>query len=64
MPISTVEWYMRWARRFALSMKGEPLRECSAEDVRGFLSGLETQDDFYTHVLDRPGLAVKSPADS
>ena len=44
LPESTAEWYTRWARKFALSMKGKPLRERSAEDVRAFLRELESQD--------------------
>ena len=33
-PESTPEWYVRWVRKFALSIRGKPLRERSAEDVR------------------------------
>ncbi len=41
----TAEWYARWARKFALSIKGKPLRERSAEDVRAFLSALESREN-------------------
>ncbi len=32
-------------RKFAVSIKGKPLRARSAEDVRGFLEDLECHDD-------------------
>lgn len=44
-PEATAKWYVRWARKFALSIKGKPLRERSAEDVRVFLSALESQEN-------------------
>jgi len=32
-PEATAKWYVRWARRFALSIEVKPLRERSSEDV-------------------------------
>jgi len=34
----TAEWYVNWAQRFALSMKGKKLRSCSSRDIHTFLS--------------------------
>jgi len=45
---SIVGWYVQWAKQFAVLLKGWPLGERAVEDV---------------HVLNTPGLAVKSPAD-
>lgn len=42
-PESTAKWYVRWARKFALSIKGKSLRECSAKDMLGFLNSLESR---------------------
>jgi hypothetical protein len=44
-PETTSERYVRWARKFAVSTKGKPLRARSVEDVRGFLEDLESHDD-------------------
>jgi len=41
----TPEWYARWVRKSALSIKGKPLRERSAEDARAFLSALESREN-------------------
>ena len=35
-PEATADWYLRWARRFAVSIKGKPIRSRSSEDVRNF----------------------------
>ena len=32
-PEATADWYLRWARRFAVSIKGKPIRSRSSEDV-------------------------------
>lgn len=42
-PDTKVKWYLRWAEKFAVSLKGKPLRARSAEDVKDFLSGLENE---------------------
>ena len=42
-PDTKVKWYLRWAQKFAVSMKGKPLRARSAGDVNRFLSGLENE---------------------
>ncbi len=44
-PEAMAKWYVRCARKFALSIKGKPLPERSGEDVRGFLSNLESQEN-------------------
>ncbi len=44
-PESTPEWYVRWVRKLALSIKGKPLRERSAEDVPALLSALESREN-------------------
>jgi hypothetical protein len=38
------EWYVRWAQRFAISIKGKPLRARSSEDVRRVLRDLKCQE--------------------
>lgn len=35
-----VEWYVRWARDFAISLKGVPLRERTVEQATAYLAGL------------------------
>ena len=35
-----IKFYLNWAKDFALSIKGVPLRERSVEDIRCFLEGL------------------------
>ncbi len=44
-PGKTSERYVRWVRKFEVSIKGKPLRARSVEDVRGFLEDLECHDD-------------------
>jgi integron integrase len=39
-PETNAEWYVRWAKDFALSFKGKPLRARSVDDVQGFLGRL------------------------
>jgi len=43
-PEATADWYLRWARRFAVSIKGKPIRSRSSEDVNNFLNSLKGQD--------------------
>jgi len=43
-PEATADWYLRWARRFAVSIKGKPIRSRSSEDVKNFLNSLKGQD--------------------
>lgn len=45
LPEATATWYVKWAQKFATSLKGKPLRSRSAEDVRRFLDSLESQEN-------------------
>ena len=40
-PEKTAEWYANWAQKFAVSIKGTPLRSRAPEDVYSFLADLE-----------------------
>ena len=40
----TAEWYVHWAQKFAVSIKGKRLRSRSSDDVHRFLNLLERQD--------------------
>lgn len=40
----TAEWYVHWAQKFAVSIKGKGLRSRSSKDVHSFLNQLERQD--------------------
>ncbi len=37
-PEKTAEWYASWAQKFAIAIKGKPLRSRSFEDVYSFLA--------------------------
>ena len=37
----TAEWYVHWAQKFAVSIKGKKLRSRSSKDINTFLSRLE-----------------------
>ena len=43
LPEKTAEWYVNWAQKFAISIKGKKLRSRSVKDMGGFLKGLEVQ---------------------
>lgn len=43
-PEVQVEWYLRWAERFARCIRGLPLRERSVADVHGFLDDLKADE--------------------
>jgi len=43
LPEKTAEWYVNWAQKFAISIKGKKLRSRSIKDRGGFLKGLEVQ---------------------
>ncbi|WP_363324373.1 tyrosine-type recombinase/integrase [uncultured Desulfuromonas sp.] len=45
-PETKAIWHVRWAERFAKSVKGVPLRERSPSQVKAFLSDLERQGRF------------------
>lgn len=45
-PEKTAEWYANWAQKFAVSIKGKPLRSRAPEDVYSFLADLEAQKGF------------------
>ncbi len=55
-PEKNADWFVRWTQKFPRSIKGESLQERSAADICRFLM-------IYTHVLNKPGLAVRSPLD-
>ena len=42
-PIEKVEWYDRWAEKFAKSIKGKPLRLRNRQDVEAFLADLKAK---------------------
>jgi integron integrase len=52
-PEKTAEWYANWAQKFAVAIKGKPLRSRSAEDVYSFLADLETQKGFEAWRVDQ-----------
>jgi len=43
-PEKTAEWYVHWAQKFAVSIKGKGLRLRSSKDVHSFLNQLKRQD--------------------
>ena len=63
-PESTPEWCARWVRKFALSIKGKPLWERSAEDVRAFLSALESRENIEPWQVKQPGDSPKPSYDA
>jgi len=52
-PEKTAEWYANWAQKFAVSIKGTPLRSRAPEDVYSFLTDLETQKGFEAWQVDQ-----------
>ncbi len=38
-------YHIKWAKKFAVSLRGKPLRSCSAGNVRRSLGSLESQED-------------------
>ena len=71
-------FYVTWAKDFASFLPEKPLKDRSRKDIEAFLADLEKRQSngvgtlghadvattmIYTHVLNRPGLSVKSPAD-
>ena len=42
-PDKNADWYVRWAEKFAKSMKNKPLRNRGASDIDNFLSELSSQ---------------------
>ena len=63
----TEQSYLVWLERFARHVKSEALEERGAEDIRTVqdLLGHEHVEttQIYTHVMKKPGLAVRSPLD-
>ena len=41
LPEKTAEWYINWAQKLAISIKGKKLRSPSVKDMGGFLKGPE-----------------------
>ena len=44
-PENKADWYINWAKKFALYIKGKPLPKRSSKEVQNFLSFLELQDN-------------------
>ena len=42
-PEAKAEWYVKWARKFAVSMRGVPLKARTTGHVKAFLADLEKQ---------------------
>ncbi|MFC1495288.1 integron integrase [Thermodesulfobacteriota bacterium] len=45
-PETYADWYVKWGQKFALSIKGKPLRERTLEDIKTFLSRIKLQKGF------------------
>lgn len=43
LPEKAAEWYVNWAQKFAVSVKGKKLRSRSGKDIGDFLKGLAVQ---------------------
>jgi integron integrase len=44
-PERNADWYVRWAEKFAKSIKNKPLRKRGASDIENFLFGLSNQSN-------------------
>ena len=42
---SNADWYVKWAKQFAVSIKGRPLRQRTPKDINAFLANLNTHKD-------------------
>ncbi len=42
-PVDKAKWYVRWAEKFAKSLKGKPLKVRSQQDVEAFLDDLKVK---------------------
>ena len=40
---SYADWYVRWGRKFALSIKGRPLRQRTTKDIQRFLVNISNK---------------------
>ena len=40
---SNADWYVKWAEKFAVSIKGRPLRQRTPKDIQQFLSKLKNR---------------------
>ena len=40
---SNADWYVKWAKQFAVSIKGRPLRQRTPKDIQQFLSKLKNR---------------------
>ncbi len=54
----TADWYVNWAQKFAISIKGKKLRSRSVKDIGGFLNGLEAQKGVEPWQVDQARKAV------
>lgn len=63
-PESTAERHVRWARKFAPSIKGKPLRERLTEDVCAFLSALESRENIEPWQVKQAGDSPKPSYDA
>ena len=64
-----MRWYVQRAEQFIRSLSGRRLADLSRQDIDDYLGRLGHSDGsttqiFYTHVLNRGGLAVRSPLDT
>ncbi len=42
-PEKSIQWYVRWAERYAMAIRGQPLRERTDEDAEAYLRSLQNQ---------------------
>ena len=57
-PEGQIRWFLRWAERFARSLRGIPLRDRSIEDVRRFLDDLKADEDVAPWQLEQARNAI------
>ena len=58
-PERFAEWYVRWAQKFAVSMKGKPLRQRTWKDVEEFLRSLKGQKGVEPWQVDQAKAALE-----
>jgi hypothetical protein len=57
---SRFKWYRMWANKFTNYLAGKLPQQATQEDAERFRHVSTTM--IYSHVLNQPGLAVRSPA--
>ena len=58
-PERFAEWYVRWAQKFAVSMKGKPLRQRTWKDVEEFLRSMKGQKGVEPWQVDQAKAALE-----